>query len=211
MGTLDFAVGPTSETVKSNNAPQETVLETVDFDKPSKKKYTLNDLKALAPNFQQVCQIFFTSFYLPLYQTTVTTATTESWKCYCKLKTAKKRSKKANENFNREFHCCSKNKCRFFRWEPSVSTVSLSTTPTKRQHAKLQDSSGPSISLTDSPLTKKRFFPPPRIETTSISLPRTDSKSTSIMSSSMSESRFEKFDQMLHDPDSLLLRCSYFA
>ena len=141
----------------------------------------------------------------------MTTATTESWKCYCKLKTAKKRSKKANENFNREFHCCSKNKCRFFRWEPSESTVSLSTTPTKRQHAKLQGSNSTSVSLTDSPLTKKRFFPPPRIETTSISLPRTDSKSTSIMSSSMSEGRFEKFDQMLHDPDSLLLRCSYFA
>ena len=67
MGTLDYAVGPTSETVKSSNAPRETVLETVDFDEPSKKQYTLNDLKALAPNFQQVCQISFIRFSKYLY------------------------------------------------------------------------------------------------------------------------------------------------
>ena len=142
----------------------------------------------------------------------MTTTTTESWKCYCKLKTAKKRSKKANENFNREFHCCPKNKCRFFRWEPSVSSLTFSTTPTKRPHAKLPESSDLNLSsiTTDSPLTKKRFFPPPKIQTNSVSLPKTDSKSLPMTSSSISASRFEKFDQMLTDPDSLLLRCSKF-
>ena len=36
------------------NSTPETVLEPVVSDESTKKQYTLNDLKALAPDFQQV-------------------------------------------------------------------------------------------------------------------------------------------------------------
>ena len=52
-GTLDYVPETKSETIMPNSTP-ETVLEPVVSDESTKKQYTLNDLKALAPDFQQV-------------------------------------------------------------------------------------------------------------------------------------------------------------